>query len=103
MNSIFLLGFAGAFVTAGDIFLAMWARTSDITPFIIGLLLNIAGIIAYAGTLRTQQVGVATAAFLGLNIVTVAILGRLLYQEMPCNRAMLGMVIMIIAIILIEI
>ena len=100
--ALLLLG-AGVFVTRGDLVLFQWARSNYMSYLVLGLSLNLVGIFFYAQTLRFESVGVATAAFLGLNIFAVAFAGFLFFGESLNLRGTVGMVLIAFSIFLIEI
>lgn len=103
MNLITLFMGAGLFVTSGDIVLAQWARTSNWALFVLGLLLNIVGIMFYANILRLESVGLATAIFLGINIVAVTLGGYFFLNQSLTIRQLEGVLLLIFAIIMLEI
>ena len=103
MNSAMLLVGAGISVTIGDLILAGWARTSNWNLLIIGLLLNVVGIIFYANTLKFESVGLATAIFLGINIIAVTLGGYFFLNQSLNLRESLGILLLGIAIVIIEI
>ena len=103
MNTWILFAGAGIFVTIGDLVLAQWARTSNWPMLIAGLLLNLLGIACYANTLRFSGVGVATAIFLGINILAVAFGGMLFFKETFSLRTVAGMTLLLTAILLVEV
>ncbi len=103
MNLITLFAGAGLFVTAGDLILAQWARTSNWSLLAIGLVLNLLGIVCYANTLRFTGVGIATAIFLGVNILAVALGGMLFFRETLSFRTIAGLVFLLTAIVLVEV
>ena len=103
MNLILLMIGAGAFVTMGDFALGLWARGNQYQMFIIGIILNIIGIGFYAQTLRLEAIGVATAIFLGLNILLVSIMSVFMFNENLNLRQMVGMVVLVLSIFVIEI
>ena len=103
MNTWILFGGAGLFVTIGDLVLAHWARTSNWGLLVTGLLLNLMGIACYANTLRFEGVGVATAIFLGINIVAVTLGGMLFFRETWTIRTILGLTLLVGAMVLVEV
>ncbi len=98
-----ILLIAGLCVTSGDIVLALWAKQSKSYLFLIGMLLNILGIIVYAQSLRLESVGIATALFLGINILAVTVMGMIVFKEMLNIKQVLGLVGMVLAMVMIEI
>lgn len=102
MNSITLFAGAGFFVTIGDLVLAQWARTTNWTLLVLGLMLNIIGIAFYANTLRLESVGIATAIFLGINIIAVTLGGYFFLNESLTLRESGGLLLLGIAITIIE-
>ena len=103
MSTIALFAGAGLFVTIGDLILAQWARTSNWILLVLGLLLNIIGIGFYAQTLKLQSVGLATAIFLGINIIAVTIGGYFFLNQSVTLKEFLGVLVLASAILIIEI
>ncbi|MFA6460872.1 MAG: EamA family transporter [Candidatus Woesearchaeota archaeon] len=98
-----ILLIAGLCVTSGDIVLALWAKQSKAYLFLIGMLLNVAGIIVYAQSLRLESVGIATAMFLGINILAVTIMGMFVFKEMLNLKQALGLAGMVLAMVVLEV
>ena len=103
MNGLFLLTSAGVFVTLGDLALAYWARVGQIPFILLGLLLNLLGILFYSQTLRRESVGIATAIFLGFNILAVTLGGVFLFDENIGLSRMFGLLTLAGSIIFIEV
>jgi len=93
---------AGIFVTIGDVILFQWARGSALYHLILGLGFNVIGIVFYAQTLRLESIGIATAAFLGLNILAVTLVGLFIFGETIRARGVIGMALIAFSIFLIE-
>ena len=102
MNPLIFIGLAGVLCTCGDISLAYWARQSTSLALLIGLGLNLAGISSYAFALTLEQVGIATALFLGFNILALSLAGFLVFSETPSPLQLVGLLLLIGSIILIE-
>jgi len=105
VNTILLVWYlaAGIGVASGDVLLAQWVRTGRIVMMPVGLLLNVIGILCYTQTLQYEHIGISTAIFLGLNIILVAIIGAILFDEQLGLMRIIGFVLMIGAIGLLEI
>ncbi|MBT3984891.1 hypothetical protein HOD38_03125 [archaeon] len=103
LNLALLLLGAGIFVTLGDITLFHWARNNHWIHLALGLALNVVGITFYALTLRIESIGVATAIFLGINILAVSLAGFIFFSESIHLRGAIGMILIAFAIFLIEI
>jgi multidrug transporter EmrE-like cation transporter len=103
MGLLTLFAGAGFFVTIGDLILAQWARTNQWMLLVIGLLLNVIGIAFYANTLRLESVGVATAIFLGINIIAVTLAGYFFLNQNLSFRESAGLMLMAVALVMIEI
>lgn len=103
MNTIYILAIAGTFVTAGDLALAGWARAGQHLLMVAGVLLNIIGILFYAQTLGRENVGMATAIFLGFNIFAVTLGGILLFGENISIARIIGLSLLTVSIILVEV
>jgi multidrug transporter EmrE-like cation transporter len=102
MNQIILFLGAGLFVTIGDLILAQWARTSNWILLVTGLILNLVGIGFYAQTLKLESVGLATAIFLGINVVAVALGGYFFLRQSITIKEFAGLGLMMLAIMVIE-
>ena len=103
MNPTYLLATAGVLMASGDLALAVWARGGQIYFIALGLLLNLIGIVAYANTLGVQNIGVATAALLGLNILGVALFGYFFFGQSLSAMQAAGMFVLAASIIFIEV
>ncbi|MFH1173922.1 MAG: hypothetical protein V1725_02210 [archaeon] len=93
---------AGLLVALGDVLFVIWARQGQPLAFVIGLLLNIAGILCYAQSMRTLSAGVATTVYLGLNIVLVSIAGLTLGDHIKAS-GLLGMAAVAVGIVLLQV
>lgn len=89
-------------MATGDFFLAYWAQRNLPLCLVIGFILNFIGLLFYAFSMRFEQVGIATAIMLGLNIFVVAVGGWIVFNETLSWSTMGGLLLLIIAIILIE-
>ena len=103
MNLLILFTLAGLGVTTGDVLLGHWARTSNWIFLVIGLVLNVIGILFYANTLSFRSVGIATAIFLAINIIAVSIAGVIFFREQFSVMQFIGIGLIVVAIMLIEI
>ena len=90
-------------VTVGDLILAYWARLGNLGLLISGLVLNLAGILLYAQSLRFEHVGVATGLFLGFNIIAVALGGYVFLQQGISMQQVTGIALIILSILMMEI
>lgn len=102
MNAVYTLALAGVLVAIGDISLAHWIRAGSGLLFAIGILMNLTGIVVYSQTLASAQIGLATATFLGLNILVVTLGGALVYREIPNLSSVSGMALLLVGIGLIQ-
>lgn len=103
MNALHFLGTAGALVTIGDLALAHWARAGPILFGLLGVAFNIGGILLYAHTLQMESVGVATAVFLGINILAVTLGGIFLFGEQLSAARIVGLFVLTVALVFVEI
>lgn len=103
MNTIYILTIAAVFVTGGDLALAQWARTNQFSFIITGLLLNLLGIIIYAQSLHSENIAIATALFLGLNIFAVYLGSIFLFRESISLSRGIALGILLFSMIAIEI
>lgn len=103
MNAITLLAMAGAIVTLGDLALAYSARAGQMLFVLLGVGLNVIGILIYAQTLSMESVGVATAVFLGINILAVTAGGILLFGDKISVARILGLLMLTSSMIFIEV
>ncbi|MAF50812.1 MAG: hypothetical protein CMH64_01850 [Nanoarchaeota archaeon] len=102
MNLITLLIGAGIFVTFGDLVLAQWARENHLPFLFLGLFLNLIGIVFYANTLKLESIGIATAIFLGINILAVSLGSYFVFNETISLKNTLGMGLIVLSILMIE-
>ncbi len=103
MNTINLLIMAGILVTLGDFALAHWARVGQILFVLLGVVLNLFGILLYAQTLNLESIGIATGIFLGFNILAVTLGGIFLFGENVNLIRILGLLTLTGSIIFIEV
>ncbi len=103
MRTLLLLGLAGTFATSGDLLLASAVRSSNPLSFILGLALNLVGIISYSQTLALESTGIATAIFLGLNIAIVTIGSVFFFNERLSLGQIGGLITVVIGLIMIEV
>lgn len=103
MNTIQLLIIAGTFATVGDLTLASAVRHNNLFSLILGLILNLVGIIFYSRTLGVENAGIATAIFLGLNIAIVTIGSIFLFNERLSIGRISGLITLVIGLVMIEV
>ena len=103
MNTIYILAMAAVPVTAGDLVLAHWARTNQFPFVVVGLVLNLIGIIIYSQALHTENIAVATAIFLGLNIFAVSLGSIFLFRESLSLPRGIGLLFLLISMIIVEV
>jgi spermidine export protein MdtJ len=103
MNAIIQLAIAGIMVALGDLALAQWAKSSQVAFLLIGVFSNILGIITYARVLSLEHIGVATAVFLGLNILIVAFGSFLVFGESISAARAAGLAVIATGIVLVEV
>ncbi|MDP3639616.1 MAG: hypothetical protein Q8R53_00230 [Nanoarchaeota archaeon] len=70
---------------------------------VLGVALNVLGILIYAQTLHGESVGIATGLFLGMNILAVTLGGMFLFGEHLSVARVLGLLLLTGSIIFIEI
>lgn len=102
MNLFLLFLFAAIGVMTGDVFLYYWAKNDFFINLIFGLFFNLIGIIFYAHTLKFENLGIATAIFLSMNIVAVMLAGVILFKDQLSLLQILGISMLIVAILIIE-
>lgn len=103
MNVLYTLVIAGILVAIGDIVLAQWSRLGGTLFLLLGLAINLVGILLYAQTLNVEHVGIATALFLGLNIGAVTLGGTFLFNEPLSLGRILGLLTLFTGIVLLEV
>jgi multidrug transporter EmrE-like cation transporter len=102
MKTILLLVIAGVLVSVGDFAFVKWMVGKNANFLLVGILLNIIGILFYAQTLSSEELGISTAAFLGVNIFLTSLGGKFLFKQDLGSGQIIGLIILLFGLILIE-
>jgi multidrug transporter EmrE-like cation transporter len=102
---LILLAIGGTLLTLGDIVFKTWATANApylSYQYILGLALYIAGLLCLIETFRTQNIAVATAVFVLINIATLALVSWFWFGEKLSLLQVAGLVCAAAAVLLLE-
>ena len=106
MPTLLSLIIGGVLLTIGDIVFKFWIERSE--PYVSflyagGLFLYMLGAIFLIETYKTENIATATAIFIIVNIVTLALVSWLYFHDNLTCLQMIGLMLAICSIVLIEI
>jgi multidrug transporter EmrE-like cation transporter len=102
MPPIILLFLGGTILTIGDIIFKFYFEKSRYSLYVLGLMTYLVGLIFLVKTFKTQNIAVASAVFIIINIITLLLVSRFYFGEHLSNFQTIGIVIAIIAIFFLE-
>jgi multidrug transporter EmrE-like cation transporter len=100
--SFILLAIGGLFLTAGDIVFKYYALGHKSVLYALGLGLYVVGLIFLVKTYETENIAVASAIFVLVNIATLAVASWFLFREPLGLFALIGLGLAAVAIIFLE-
>lgn len=106
MTAITWLALGGIALTVGDIVFKVWVEKSlsyVSSYYVGGLLLYIIGLIFLVESFKTENIAVASAIFVLINIVTLAIFSWLYFGDKISLVQTIGLLLAATAILLLEI
>ena len=96
-----LLG--GFILTIGDIFFKFWTKHPHNWMYLVGISIYIIGLMFLIQSFKNTNIAVASAIFVIANIVTLAVVSWLFFNEPLSYLQIFGIVLAIIAIFILEI
>ncbi len=99
------LGLGGLLLTGGDIVFKYWTlRSLPILSFhyLVGLIIYIFGLICLIQSFKSQNIAVASAIFVIVNIITLALVSWFHFDEKLSAQQLYGMGFAILAIVLLR-
>ncbi|MBN1645644.1 hypothetical protein JW868_01240 [Candidatus Woesearchaeota archaeon] len=105
MDWIFLIlaATAGVVFTGGDIFLKYWATKASPYFLVFAFLLYIIAGTLTAFSMKRKEIAVAIAVLICVNLIAVAVLGFTLFKETLNLKAILGISLALVAVIILSI
>ena len=99
---IALIGLAVVFEVVSDTFFKQWSNTDKLAWLIIGVVLYVASTVFWAFSLKHESLSKAIMVFTITNVVAVLAVGRWVFHESLSGRAMAGMRLGLIGLVLME-
>ena len=106
MSVIVWLTFGGIALTVGDIIFKFWVERSlpyFSTYYLAGLALYIAGLVFLVESFKTENIAVASAIFVLINIVILAIFSWFYFGDKLSLLQIIGLLFAAMAILLLEV
>jgi len=94
--------FGGTILTVGDIFFKYWTKNPKTWLYIVGIAIYLVGLTFLVQSFKTQNIAVASAVFVIINIVTLGLVSWLFFKEPLTTLQIIGIAIAIIAILILE-
>ncbi|MFA6324664.1 MAG: SMR family transporter [Candidatus Paceibacterota bacterium] len=96
------LFFGGIILTIGDIFFKYWTKNPKISFYIIGIIIYLVGLMFLVQSFKTQNIAVASAIFVIINIITLGIVSWIFFKEPLSITQIIGIILALIAIFILE-
>lgn len=106
MSAIVWLTFGGIALTIGDLIFKFWVEKSlpyFSVPYVGGLILYIIGLLFLVESFKTENIAVASAIFVLINIITLAIFSWFYFGDRITFLQLVGLLFAGMAILLLEI
>lgn len=92
------LAIGGLLLTIGDVVFKFWAKEALARYYVSGLALYLMGMLCLVESFKTHNMAVASAIFVVVNIVTLAIVSWLYFAEPLTSQQMVGISLAIVAV-----
>ena len=102
MSSIVWLILGGSTLTIGDIIFKVWVNKSLSYLYISGLIIYILGLMCLVQSFKSQNIAVASAIFVIVNIVTLSLVSYFYFKEPLSVLQIVGLAVAFIAILLLD-
>jgi multidrug transporter EmrE-like cation transporter len=102
MPALILLVLGGSILTVGDVIFKFYAETPKSFLYVLGLIVYLLGLIFLVQTYKTENIAIASAIFVIINIVTLLFVSKFYFGEQPSLWQVVGVIIAIVAILLME-
>lgn len=102
-NTLVLLFFSGLILTGGDILMKYWTINTKTTFYVAGLAVYVMGLMLFVETLKEENVAVASAILVMVNIISLLIIGWLFFGEPYSHTKLWGIFFALCSIVLLEI
>lgn len=95
--------FGGIILTIGDIVFKYWTKNPKSWLYVLGLAIYLAGLMFLVQSFKTQNIAIASAIFVIINIITLGVVSWVFFNEPLSTIKIIAIIIAIIAIIILEI
>lgn len=102
MPAIAYLILGGSVLTIGDIVFKSYALMPKMSLYISGLVIYMGGLMLLVQSFKTENMAVASAVFVMINVLTLSIISWLYFGEKLSLLQILGIVLSFVAIGLLE-
>ncbi len=102
MPTLVTLLLSGLILTAGDIFMKYWATHGGSNYYIAGLTIYLVGLMFFVETLKQENVAIASAILVMVNIISLIIIGWFFFHEPYSHTKLGGIILALLAILLLE-
>ncbi len=102
LSFFLLIVLAVAFEVVSDTLFKHWSNTGRTLWIVIGVVLYVASTVFWAFTLKHESLSKAIMVFTITNVIAVLAVGRWVFHESLSGRAMAGMILGLIGLVLME-
>jgi multidrug transporter EmrE-like cation transporter len=96
------LALGGSILTVGDIIFKFWIRDSSRIAYVLGLATYLLGLMCLVQSFKTQNMAVASAVFVLVNIGTLAVVSWLVFDERLSMTKIAGLGLAVVAVLILE-
>ncbi|MDD2325186.1 MAG: SMR family transporter [Alphaproteobacteria bacterium] len=100
ISGLYWLAGGSVLLTVGDIIFKMWAKQTQISYYLSGLLIYMLGLLCLVESFKTHNMAIASAILVIGNIITLAIVSYFFFGEPLTPKQMAGICTSILAVIL---
>lgn len=101
--NLLILFIGGLILTFGDIIMKKWVVSNSSLTYIQGMMLYLVGLNFLAYSFRQKDIAVASVIFIVFNVVTLAIAGKILFDENLSTVKIISMVLALSSIVVMEV
>jgi multidrug transporter EmrE-like cation transporter len=103
LSPLVILFFGGIFLTIGDMFAAEWVRSEGGSIlFLVTMLLYIIAMVFLVTSYEKEDIPVATVILITFNIIILAIVGIMIFEEELTLQKIIGIVLGLISLMFLE-
>jgi len=101
--NLLILFIGGLILTFGDIIMKKWVISNSPITYIQGMILYLVGLNFLAYSFRQKDIAVASVIFIVFNVVTLAIAGKILFDESLSTVKIVSMTLALSSIVVMEV